>query len=54
VVDKEAEPLSGVVLSLSGEKQYRSNNVTQQNGTINFPALVSNMYPATTSLMLFT
>ena len=44
VVDKEAEPLSGVVLSLSGEKQYRSNNVTQQNGTINFPALGPGQY----------
>ncbi|CAC5408303.1 Nodal modulator 2,Nodal modulator 3,Nodal modulator 1 [Mytilus coruscus] len=44
VIDKEGTALPGVVLSLSGDKQYRSNNVTQDNGTIVFPELGPGKY----------
>ncbi|XP_063398265.1 BOS complex subunit NOMO1-like isoform X2 [Mytilus trossulus] len=44
VVDKVGTALPGVVLSLSGDKQYRSNNITQENGTIVFPELGPGKY----------
>lgn len=40
-MDEENKPLSDVLLSLSGGKQYRSNNVTGVNGSIVFIGLVS-------------
>ncbi|XP_060065049.1 BOS complex subunit NOMO2-like [Ylistrum balloti] len=44
VLDEKDQPLSNVLLSLSGEKQYRSNNVTSDNGTINFIGLSPGEY----------
>ena len=41
VLDKDKQPMSGVLLSLSGERQYRSNNVTGETGTLVFTSLVS-------------
>ena len=38
--DKE-EPLSNVLLSLSGGNQYRNNNVTDDAGAVTFSGLVS-------------
>lgn len=40
-MDEENRPLSDVLLSLSGGKQYRSNNVTGVDGSIVFIGLVS-------------
>lgn len=44
VVDEENKPLSDVLLSLSGGKQYRSNNVTGVNGSIVFIGLSPGQY----------
>ncbi|XP_061181394.1 BOS complex subunit NOMO1-like [Saccostrea echinata] len=44
VVDEKNQPLSDVLLSLSGGKQYRSNNVTRENGTIVFIGLSPGQY----------
>ena len=41
VTDDAGEPLQGVLLSLSGETQYRSNKLSQQDGTMTFGNLVS-------------
>lgn len=42
-MDEGNTPLSDVLLSLSGGKQYRSNNVTGENGSIVFIGLVSTL-----------
>nr|XP_022336385.1 nodal modulator 1-like isoform X1 [Crassostrea virginica] len=44
VVDEGNTPLSDVLLSLSGGKQYRSNNVTGENGSIVFIGLSPGQY----------
>ncbi|XP_048249948.1 nodal modulator 1-like [Haliotis rufescens] len=44
VVDEAKRALSTVLLSLSGGNQYRSNNVTGDNGTIAFTALSPGQY----------
>ncbi|OWF46756.1 nodal modulator 1-like [Mizuhopecten yessoensis] len=44
VMNEKDQPLSNVLLSLSGERQYRSNNVTGDNGTINFIGLSPGEY----------
>ena len=41
MLDKDKQPMMGVLLSLSGERQYRSNNVTGETGTLVFTSLVS-------------
>ena len=40
ILDESARPLSDVLLSLSGGKQYRSNNITKEDGTMVFTHLV--------------
>ena len=40
VTDDDGQPLSAVLLSLSAG-QFRSNNLTLDNGTMVFPNLVS-------------
>lgn len=44
VLNEKGEPLWNVLLSLSGERQYRSNNVTSDDGTINFIGLSPGEY----------
>ncbi len=44
VVDEAGASLQGVLLSLSGVSQYRSNKLTQEDGTMNFLSLVSQWY----------
>nr|KAG5708736.1 hypothetical protein BaRGS_034953 [Batillaria attramentaria] len=39
VVDKENQPMPSVLLSLSGERQYRSNNITGETGALVFTSL---------------
>lgn len=41
VLDKEKQPMPSVLLSLSGERQYRSNNITGDTGSLIFTSLVS-------------
>ena len=41
MLDEADKPLSAVLLSLSGERQYRSNNVTGSDGHMAFLGLVS-------------
>ncbi|KAH3704036.1 hypothetical protein DPMN_079091 [Dreissena polymorpha] len=41
ITDDKGAPLSAVLLSLSGEKQYRSNNLTHEDGIMIFIGLVS-------------
>nr|KAG5688657.1 hypothetical protein BaRGS_017511 [Batillaria attramentaria] len=44
VVDKENQPMPSVLLSLSGERQYRSNNITGETGALVFTSLSPGQY----------
>ncbi|KAK7106662.1 BOS complex subunit NOMO1-like isoform X2 [Littorina saxatilis] len=44
VLDKQGQPMPGVLLSLSGERQYRSNNITGDTGTLVFTSLSPGQY----------
>ncbi|XP_052805284.1 nodal modulator 1-like [Mya arenaria] len=44
IADEEGGALDGVLLSLSGEKQYRSNNLTRDDGTMTFIGLSPGQY----------
>ncbi|XP_012945613.1 nodal modulator 1 [Aplysia californica] len=44
MLDESGQPLPGVLLSLSGEKQYRSNNVTGTDGHMSFLGLSPGQY----------
>lgn len=44
VENENAEPLSGVLLSLSGGVDYRKNSITQQNGHLSFLELSPGQY----------
>ncbi|PVD27782.1 hypothetical protein C0Q70_12955 [Pomacea canaliculata] len=44
VLDKEKQPMPSVLLSLSGERQYRSNNITGDTGSLIFTSLSPGQY----------
>ncbi|XP_052252971.1 nodal modulator 3-like [Dreissena polymorpha] len=44
ITDDKGAPLSAVLLSLSGEKQYRSNNLTHEDGIMIFIGLSPGQY----------
>lgn len=50
VVDENNNYLSSVLLSLSGDNQYRSNNLIKENGMMVFSSLVSHHYPFSCSV----
>lgn len=54
IIDEADQALSEVLLSLSGGKQYRSNNLTHEDGTMVFLNLVcKTLYKWFTRLLFF-
>ena len=51
ILDESSRALSDVLLSLSGGKQYRSNNITKEDGTMVFTHLVCTFVPCIFSLL---